>query len=958
MIKKQTVKKQVIKRCKKFDNYELLLEIEEFIKSYDPKVNFKMKGESVLNGYDVWYNISVSTLNFISEVNINNFVSKFKIKCEKIKKDCRCTMCYFKYYFTQDRNIPCKKPLKKESKNKCFCHKCNTRRIRAIIACYEMTLNPFKVFGIPLKLSECVYDFLLDKGFLLNINLEENKLMGEIMRRCICTSTPKNYYVYGEGKNNYDKDIGLPLDSFSQYEKILIERYKEEFDLTISNNYVIHNSNILIEQKVANFIENNTCVFYEGDKDCTLKEINRLCVLQKIEANEDLLEAVSNCLISPISLIIGEAGTGKTKSIEIIQRILEDNGISSCGTAFTGKAVDKLINRFKESSVDILEKAPDFPVYTIHTFISQVKKIPKVIIIDEASMLSTPLALAMFEKIIDSGNKIQLILVGDSNQLPPIEWGRFFESLQNSMIPKTRLKINFRIRGDSRVIIQNSKFFMREINSMQKVDYSQPEKFELIRAHSDNIIFSKMKELYMDNGEISIEKLKSNQVICPITVNNGCDLLNSNFQALIKGDFISYCNKKKVKWIIGDKVICLKNDRDKISNGTDGIIKNFGFKHMTLPYMKGGYKFLKAYKYYGIDKLDFDNKLSKLYPKFGSEEYACVATVIMETKFGEYEFPILYHIENKNLTIRHLSLAYAITTHKSQGSEYFWVIYYLPSPYPVTKSNTYTAITRAISKFTIIENVKEKEKLSKVSIFENAILDKTVGDTLFTMIKNINYDSGNKSCSHGQFLKILFDRKYKCDDIWQMSNTRLTLKCYFGHIFKASPNELLNKKSGCKFCMNHVSSMELETANICAKNGWTYISEYPCEQMNGRRFDFLIEINNYKFIVELDGIQHFKFVKHYHKNEEFFNECVRIDALKTYHCITNGIKMLRIHQEANVEECINIAYKYFTKYPLARKSDIDELFTKNLIVSDGETYEKILLILRNLIKENAEKHKN
>lgn len=917
------------KRCKIFNNYDLVLEIENFIKSYDPK-NFK------INGKEVWNDISVSQYQ-INLRMINDFIIKFNLKCEKIKKDCRCTVCYLNHYLKQDKDYPCKKPAKKDSINKCFCYNCNSNRIVSIMTCYEIIENPFKVYKIPFDLALNLYYFLFEKNILTNLDLEENKIMGVILRKCISISTNKNYDQFGNGKNNYNKDIGLPLLHFNEYEKTLLEKYKDEYNINIINEYAIHENNINVEERVAKFINNNTKTFYECDKEEVIDEIKNICNLQNIEANEDLLNAVSNSLTSPISLIIGEAGTGKTKSIEIIQKILEANDISSCGIAFTGKAVDKLINRFKETN-NTLEKTPDFPLYTIHNFIYNVKNIPKVIIIDEASMLSTPLALNLFEKISITGNKVQLILVGDINQLPPIEWGRFFEALHNSNITKTKLVINFRTRNDCRIIIQNSKFFMR--NSIdEKIDYSQPDKFELINSTSSSLILQKMKELYMEDDKIMKEKLSNNQLICPISIGEGCNLLNSKFQKLVKGDCLSYTYKNKIKWYIGDKVICTKNDHNKISNGTDGIIKKFGYMHMTLTYIKGGYKYLKAVKHYGVNIVDYDNNLTKIFPKGNVEEYICVATVIMESKFGEYEFPIIYHSENQKINIKHLNLAYAITTHKSQGSEYEWVIYYLPNSFPVSKSNVYTAITRSIKKFTVIQNH---------NTFHNATNENSVGDTLSQMVKIKNLP--NKKCSHGQFKKLIFDMKYKCEDIWQTGNTKMDLICRFGHSFKATPNQLYCNNYGCKFCMNNVSSMELETANLCVKNGWKYISEYPCKYLNGRRYDFMVEIDGVKFMLELDGKQHFEFVKHYHKNLEFFNECIYIDALKTFHCIKNGIKILRIHYNSNIEKCIKTALIFF-KENIDTKGNKFELLNKNLVVSNQKIYANILDELYKLLSD-------
>lgn len=903
-------------RTRKFETSELINEIETIIKEYKSNVKNIPNGQDIL--YAIWNKFDFKDKDSkISDDILKIFISSLSI-CPK-KKSCKCTYCYVDYYMKQKNDILCKKPKRKGTKNNCFCLACNTKRIKLLILFHKIMKNPFAVYEIPQKLAKILFNFLVERNILIGKNFEDHKKIGKFYRMAHMASSS---FLY-TGEPNYKKDVGIKIT-----DREFVEKYKDEYDLEIYDDYLIPKEWIEIEKAVANFIETQTTTFYPQSYEEIEAEIKQYCKEQEIESNLDLIQSVGTALISPISLIIGAAGTGKTKSIEVIYYLLKKNSISCHGAAFTGKAVDKLKSRFNEKK-DILDNTDVMPLSTIHTFIYNTdRQMPKVLIIDEASMLSTRLAFELFNVFIKTGNKVQLIFVGDNNQLPPIDCGRFFLSLQKSIVPKSELTINFRTRSEYGVIIENSREYLSSSKTVN-VDLSHPNIFRIEKIDNLTKMKSHLLRLYFDRGFLSTDKLKRNQVICPSV--KSCLLINSIVQNEMipkKQKCVRYRYKgESYQWYIGDKVICLKNDHVRISNGSDGIIKRFELSNIYIFPRKGGYKYMIS-----TYNNEYSNKLEYINPKKGRS--IPVLTVVIETSFGEYDFPILYcEGVERNLRIKDLDLAYAITTHKSQGNEYDETLYFLNSYLPPSKSNIYTAITRSKKKFTVVEY---EDIISDFYIFKNPSSDGETGDILHTLIQSIPVDKTNGFCTVETFNLCLRKTKYKKLEDFQLSKTKINIECSKGHIIQLSPYSFSVMGVRCKYCSKTASKMEIETVEICKKRGWKYISEYPCESMNGRRYDFLIQDGDTEMFVELDGEQHFKYVPHFHKTESRFKIEKMIDVLKTYHAIKSSKPILRIDYHYNIEKALESAFQFFINRN--KSKTILESFKNNLLVTDVNVY--------------------
>lgn len=101
--------------------------------------------------------------------------------------------------------------------------------------------------------------------------------------------------------------------------------------------------------------------------------------------------------------------------------------------------------------------------------------------------------------------------------------------------------------------------------------------------------------------------------------------------------------------------------------------------------------------------------------------------------------------------------------------------------------------------------------------------------------------------------------------------------------------------------MNHKSSkLELKVEKILQQNNIFFKREVSFDDLNGcnntpLRFDFVIYKNNNIFcIIETDGEQHFKFVKHFHKNIFGFKKSLEWDRRKNKYCLVHNIPLIRI----------------------------------------------------------------
>lgn len=247
------------------------------------------------------------------------------------------------------------------------------------------------------------------------------------------------------------------------------------------------------------------------------------------------ISAVQTALNNKVSCITGRAGSGKTTVIKEIHKILKDTEIVYI-LAFTGKAVSRIKEMFSE-------KEQKF-IMTLHKFFEKaIFPTTLTVIVDEMSMVDGILFTRLTQYLV--GKNVRYILVGDSNQLCPIEYGRPFD-LTIKECPVTKLAVNHRQKNNLQVVLEdilNDTFELRK--------YKYPEficKFNFPGIAS-------LKKIIK-----SIAKLGF-YIICPYNeethiINKYCDELFGNGE----------------RFYVGQRVMFTKNHEDNIFNNSQGTV--------------------------------------------------------------------------------------------------------------------------------------------------------------------------------------------------------------------------------------------------------------------------------------------------------------------------------------------------------------------------------------------------
>ena len=366
-----------------------------------------------------------------------------------------------------------------------------------------------------------------------------------------------------------------------------------------------------------------------------------------------IMEAVKNSVF----ILTGGPGTGKTTVVRAILRIFESMGLDIALATPTGRAAKRL------------SEASGMEAKTIHRMLEMDYKTDEgscfrrdenylldedVIIIDEASMIDLYLMEALL-RAIRPGTR--LIMIGDANQLPPVGAGSVFKDILTSeRFSAVELTHIFRQAQES-LIVTNAHM----VNRGEHIDLTKKDgDFFYLATENDEQTAKLMASLCKIRlpRAYGMTVYDGIQVITPSRKGqNGTEMLNHTLQAAINPASPDKKEKKIQEQIYreGDKVMQTKNNYDIVwkKNGIEG----FGIYN-------GDIGIIRTIDLVGQNfTIDFDGRIA------------------------EYDFSLLEELE----------LAYAITVHKSQGSEYPIVVIplYHYTPKLLTRNLFYTAITRA-----------------------------------------------------------------------------------------------------------------------------------------------------------------------------------------------------------------------------------------------------------------------
>lgn len=419
--------------------------------------------------------------------------------------------------------------------------------------------------------------------------------------------------------------------------------------------------NYHMEEKAAAGI----CRVWTGQKNITFPAAGTEELLTAFASNHGYIlapeqsQAVLTALTSPISIISGGPGTGKTFTVKVIvdfiRELVPDVKITAC--APTGRAALRL------------KDMTGLPASTIHRVLNlgpfsknvlgPGELVCDYLIVDEFSMVDIELCQYLFTALTPSA---RVIITGDHNQLPSVGPGTVLRDLiASNIFPTTILSHVFR-QAEHSGIIGNANRIFAPPDSNRKLTASNPKKpggdFYFLEENDTRKIAAKIEEIIQAGIRDYALTLSEIQVLAPIhSGDTGTDNLNSYLQEKLNPstEVLEYNGRTFHR---GDKVIHTKNDYElDLFNGEIGFICDVG----------------------------------------------CTkdCALIVDYSGREVVYP-----ENK---LDQLELAYALTVHKMQGSECPLIIMPIYGPY-LSKNVVYTAITRAQKAVVLIgskENLAE-----------------------------------------------------------------------------------------------------------------------------------------------------------------------------------------------------------------------------------------------------------
>ena len=398
-----------------------------------------------------------------------------------------------------------------------------------------------------------------------------------------------------------------------------------------------------IAENIFRILKSKAYTIFESESSL-IEEQERKVGLKLDEAQR---EAVNAVLKYKVLIVTGGPGTGKTTLVRFILGLMRPKIPSIALAAPTGRAAKRITETTGSSSSTIHRLLEATNVGFQRNRENPLDQ--ELIIIDETSMIDT-LLMDSFLEAVPSASR--LIIVGDVDQLPSVGAGTVLQDfIKSGSIPVVRLNHIFRQAYGSFITVNAHKVRRGELPSVNKSSKQSDLKDQLqdyyfIEESDQEKIVEKILLLNTERipQRFKLDPMKEIQVLTPMHRGiTGASQLNRNLQEKINPDAKGIEHREQ--WFrVGDKIMQQQNDYEKqVFNGDLGRV------------------------------VDCDQDSKELYVRFEQS-----------------------HIHYKSNELDQLTLAYAITVHKSQGSEYSAVIMPITTHhYMMLQRNLlYTAITR------------------------------------------------------------------------------------------------------------------------------------------------------------------------------------------------------------------------------------------------------------------------
>lgn len=470
--------------------------------------------------------------------------------------------------------------------------------------------------------------------------------------------------------------------------EIVVDFYDEEKIIYLSYFYEAEN---YISSKISKMIFNKEFKILENID----KEIEDFIKKLSIKLSKIQISAIKSCFLQNVSIITGGPGTGKTTIINTIANIFLSLGYNIALAAPTGRAAKRIEETTKIESKTIHRllgyvpnKYDDFGYFEYN---EKNTLDVDLVIIDEMSMVD----VLLFEKLLKGiKESTKLIIVGDVDQLPSVGAGNVLRDLiESNVIKYTKLTDIFRQSKKSNIIvnahrINNGKYpILNEKNS--DFFFLKTNNPIITRNTVVDLIKNRLPKAYGYNFYKDIQILtQTRKGICGVYELNRIlqEVLNPKTKDSLE---LNFGNKV---FRLNDKVMQTKNNYDLSftdSNGEEG----FGVYNGDM----------------GI-VFEIDEKEKKIIVKMQDDR------------------TVEYAVDN----LDNLELSYAITIHKSQGSEFKSVIIPLFDSFYMlqTRNLLYTAITRAKENIVLVGNEE---------IMFNMINNNTINDRYSNLKNRLKY---------------------------------------------------------------------------------------------------------------------------------------------------------------------------------------------------------------------------
>jgi len=480
-----------------------------------------------------------------------------------------------------------------------------------------------------------------------------------LLEEAIKLLLPEVYQDYARIGSFENPLVENALIELAMNKQIIIKNYEETACVFLA--YLYHSEQAVARKLIdlASLYQQDASINVENELAKTQKEL-------KIELVEEQKEAVRHVLTNGVTVITGGPGTGKTTTINAILHMLEKAGEDVLLAAPTGRAAKRM------------SEATGMEAQTIHRLleIGYMREDAKkqmfnrnednpleadVIIVDEMSMVDITLMNALLKAVVEGQ---RLVLIGDADQLPSVGAGNVLKDIISSeRIPVVRLMQIFRQASKSAIVMNAHRINKGEypVCNEKGTDFFFMKR-SIQDEVKDTIIELITTRLPKYQGFNSIKDI---QILAPMRKGLlGVTELNKVLQAALNPHHNLKPEKEYRGTLFreGDKVMQIKNNYNT------------------------------PWKVLGKTGMSIDEGTGVFNGDCGiitaiKEEEEILVVTYEDGKVVEYEFNQLDELE----------LAYAVTIHKSQGSEYPVVILPIHSGPPMLLSRNllYTAVTRA-----------------------------------------------------------------------------------------------------------------------------------------------------------------------------------------------------------------------------------------------------------------------